>query len=106
MKPSALRIERLLVKVEAARPRRYCFHFDEVAEGRSARLALRARTKGFEPRGMGEEILPGPARCGLAEGAAQRRSALNARCWHKDAGWLAGHGWKSPHDNPRYRPLI
>jgi hypothetical protein len=34
MKPSALRIERLLAKVEAesrARPRRYCFHFDEVA---------------------------------------------------------------------------
>ena len=35
MKPSALRIERLLAKAEAelaARPRRYCFYFDEVAE--------------------------------------------------------------------------
>jgi hypothetical protein len=37
MKPSALRIERLLAKVEAelarsARPRRYCFYFDEEAE--------------------------------------------------------------------------
>jgi hypothetical protein len=37
MKPSALRIERLLAKVEAelacsARPRRYVFHYDEVAE--------------------------------------------------------------------------
>jgi uncharacterized lipoprotein len=35
MKPSALRIERLLAKVEAAcsaRPRRYCFYYDEVAE--------------------------------------------------------------------------
>ena len=37
MKPSALRIERLLAKVEAelacsARPRRYCFHEDEIAE--------------------------------------------------------------------------
>jgi hypothetical protein len=35
MKPSALRIERLLAKVEAelacsARPRRYVFYFDEV----------------------------------------------------------------------------
>ena len=62
MKPSALRIERLLAKVEAelacsARPRRYVFHYDEVAEAEAARLALRARTQGFEPRGMGEEIL-------------------------------------------------
>jgi hypothetical protein len=39
MKPSALRIERLLAKADAkaeaelaARPRRYCFYFDEVAE--------------------------------------------------------------------------
>jgi hypothetical protein len=35
MKPSALRIERLLAKVEAetrARPRWYAFHYDEVAE--------------------------------------------------------------------------
>jgi hypothetical protein len=45
MKPSALRIERLLAKVEAelvcsARPRT------------SARLALRARTQGFEQAGM------------------------------------------------------
>jgi hypothetical protein len=36
MKPNALRIERLLAKVEAelarsARPRRYCFYFDEEA---------------------------------------------------------------------------
>jgi hypothetical protein len=35
MKPSALRIERLLAKVEAeltcsARPRRYCFNEDEI----------------------------------------------------------------------------
>ena len=37
MKPSARRIERLLAKVEAGlacstRPRRYCFHEDEIAE--------------------------------------------------------------------------
>ena len=37
MKPSARRIERLLAKVEAelacrARPRRYVFHDDEIAE--------------------------------------------------------------------------
>jgi hypothetical protein len=41
MKPSALRIERLLAKVEAesrARPRRYCFHFDEVAEAEAQGL--------------------------------------------------------------------
>jgi hypothetical protein len=39
--PSALRIERLLAKVEAesrARPRRYCFHFDEVAEAEAQGL--------------------------------------------------------------------
>jgi hypothetical protein len=51
MKPSALRIERLLAKVEAelacrARPRRYCFHFDEVAEAEAQGLpyALVPRT--------------------------------------------------------------
>jgi hypothetical protein len=43
MKPSALRIERLLAKVEAdlacsARPRRYCFHPDEVAEAEAQGL--------------------------------------------------------------------
>ena len=38
MKPSALRIERLLAKVEAARPRRYCFHYDEVAEAEAQGL--------------------------------------------------------------------
>jgi hypothetical protein len=40
VKPSALRIERLLAKVEAesrARPRRY-FHFDEVAEAEAQGL--------------------------------------------------------------------
>jgi hypothetical protein len=43
MKPSALRIERLLAKVEAelacnARPRRYCFHEDEIAEAEAQGL--------------------------------------------------------------------
>jgi hypothetical protein len=43
MKPSALRIERLLAKVEAelacsARPRRYVFHYDEVAEAEAQGL--------------------------------------------------------------------
>jgi hypothetical protein len=41
MKPSALRIERLLAKVEAesrARPRRYCFYFDEEAEAQAQGL--------------------------------------------------------------------
>jgi hypothetical protein len=41
MKPNALRIERLLAKVEAesrVRPRRYCFHFDEVAEAEAQGL--------------------------------------------------------------------
>jgi hypothetical protein len=41
MKPSALRIERLLAKAEAelaARPRRYCFYFDEVAEAEAQGL--------------------------------------------------------------------
>jgi hypothetical protein len=43
MKPNALRIERLLAKLEAelacsARPRRYCFHYDEVAEAEAQGL--------------------------------------------------------------------
>ena len=43
MKPNALRIERLLAKVEAklarrARPRRYCFYFDEEAEAQAQGL--------------------------------------------------------------------
>jgi hypothetical protein len=43
MKPSARRIERLLAKVEAelarsARPRRYCFYYDEVAEAEAQGL--------------------------------------------------------------------
>jgi hypothetical protein len=57
MKPSGLRIERLLAKVEAelacsARARRYVFHPDEVAEAEAQGFALRARTQGFEPPGM------------------------------------------------------
>jgi hypothetical protein len=43
MKPSALRIERLLAKIEAelarsARPRRYCFYFGEEAEAEAQGL--------------------------------------------------------------------
>ena len=43
MKPSSLRIERLLAKVEAAlarsaRPRRYCFYYDEEAEAEAQGL--------------------------------------------------------------------
>jgi hypothetical protein len=43
MKPSALRIERLLAKVEAelacsARPRRYCFDEDEIEEAEAQGL--------------------------------------------------------------------
>ena len=43
MKPSALRIERLLAKVEvelarSARPRRYCFYEDEEAEAEAQGL--------------------------------------------------------------------
>jgi hypothetical protein len=43
MKLSALRIERLLAKVEAelarsTRPRRYCFYFDEEAEAEAQGL--------------------------------------------------------------------
>jgi hypothetical protein len=43
MKPSALRIERLLAKVEAelacsARARRYVFYYDEVAEAEAQGL--------------------------------------------------------------------
>jgi hypothetical protein len=43
MKPSALRIERLLAKVEAelacsVRPRRYVFHYDEIAEAEAQGL--------------------------------------------------------------------
>ena len=47
MKPSALRIERLLAKVEAefacsARPRRYCFYFDEESEAKAQGLPTRS----------------------------------------------------------------
>jgi hypothetical protein len=57
MKPSALRIERLLAKVEAelacsARACRYVFHYDEVAKAEAQGLPLRARTQGFEQAGM------------------------------------------------------
>ena len=43
MKPTALRIERLLAKVEAelarsARPRRYCFYYGEEAEAEAQGL--------------------------------------------------------------------
>jgi hypothetical protein len=56
MKPSALRIERLLAKVEAelarsARPRRYRFHEDEIAEAEAQGLPYM-----LVPR-MGEGIL-------------------------------------------------
>jgi|SRR5262245_13459678 len=54
---SALRIERLLAKVEAelacsARPRRYVFHYDEVAEAEAndARLSQKSSTRRFSKR--------------------------------------------------------
>jgi hypothetical protein len=66
------RIERLLAKVEAelacsARPRRYVFHYDEVAEAEAQglpyvlvprQLSREEWEKEYciEPRGMGEEI--------------------------------------------------
>jgi hypothetical protein len=70
MKPGAFRIERLLAKVEGAcnaRPRRYCFYDDEVAEAEAQGLpyVLVPRTLSLEewekeyciePQGMGEEI--------------------------------------------------
>ena len=47
MKPSARRIERLLAKVEAelacrARPRRYVFHDDEIAEAEAQPKVVRS----------------------------------------------------------------
>jgi hypothetical protein len=53
-----LRIE-LLAKVEAelacgARPRRYVFHYDEVAEAEAQDLPYVLAPQGFEPPGMGE----------------------------------------------------
>jgi hypothetical protein len=75
MKPSALRIERLLAKVEAEvvpPPRRYAFHPDEVAEAEAQglpyvlvpRMLSREEWEKkycVEPRGMGEEIRPAGA---------------------------------------------
>jgi hypothetical protein len=60
MKPSALRIERLLAKVEAefacsARPRRYCFYFDEESEAKAQGLPTRSYPRELS-RVMGEEI--------------------------------------------------
>jgi hypothetical protein len=67
MKPSALRIERLLAKVEAelarsARPRRYVFHYDEVAEAEAQGLpyVLAPRTLSLEEWEK-EYSLPAPA---------------------------------------------
>jgi hypothetical protein len=68
MKPSALRIERLLAKVEAehnarARPCRYVVYEDEYDEAIvSERLApaplLHPYAQSFEPRGMDREVQP------------------------------------------------
>jgi hypothetical protein len=79
MKPSALRIERLLAKVEAelacsAHARRYVFHYDEVAEAEAQRLALRARTQGFEQAGPATSDLCSGSRGGLG----QVRDLMNA----------------------------
>lgn len=62
MKPSALRIERLLSKVEAdlassARPRRYCFYFDEEAEAEAQRLPY-----ALVPRPLSRELTPAARR--------------------------------------------
>ena len=86
MKPSALRIERQLAKVEAelarsARPRRYCFYFDEEAEAKaslpesnkanvlscSTSLYICNRSNGPEasPDNTAFEILPMPTCRGL-----------------------------------------
>jgi hypothetical protein len=79
---SALRIERLLAKVEAesrARPPRYCFHFDEVAEAEAQGLPLRARTQGFEPRGMREEYSL-YVRCASESDRPSASQRTDARC--------------------------
>jgi hypothetical protein len=65
MKRSARRIERLPAKVEAesrARPRRYCFHFDEIAEAEAQGLPYVLVGMGEEilPRGSGRNRIPGP----------------------------------------------
>ena len=62
MKPTALRIERLLAKVEAelarsARPRRYCFYEDEIAEAEAQGLPYFLVPRELS-REVGEGILP------------------------------------------------
>jgi hypothetical protein len=70
-----------IVKLEqarGARARRYVFYFDEVAEGRSARLALRARTQGFEQPGMDGAVCKAMMRrsLGVACLSAQQRDGV------------------------------
>jgi hypothetical protein len=66
MKPSALRIERLLAKVEAelacsARPRRYVFHDDEVAEAEAQGLPYVLAPRVLSRREWMERYSPGGA---------------------------------------------
>jgi len=67
MKPSALRIERLLAKVEAEvvpppRARRYCFHFDEVAEAEAQGLPYVLVPRTLSPEEWEKKYsLPAPA---------------------------------------------
>src|SRR5258708_4569628 len=80
MKPTALRIERLLAKVEAecsARPRRYCFYYDEVAE---------AEAQGF-PYGLVPGELSGEKgeKKYCAAGAGERKKK-----WPPMGSWLNG----------------
>jgi hypothetical protein len=81
MKPSALRIERLLAKVEAesrARPRRYCFHPDEVAEAEAQGLPYVLVPRVLSREEWEKKYCQGPARCGLARavGGTVRPSAF------------------------------
>jgi hypothetical protein len=66
MKPSALRIERLLAKVEAelacsARPRRYCFYDDEVAEAEAQGLPYVLVPRTLSPEEWEKEYCHAPA---------------------------------------------
>jgi hypothetical protein len=63
MKPSVLRIERLLAKVEAkyhARPRRYCFYFDEEAEAKAQGLPYIIAPRVLSEQEWEKEYCQGP----------------------------------------------
>ena len=111
MKPSALRIERLLVKVEVelarnARPRRYCFYFDEEAEAKArVRRGDSHLAAGSGPRWRATSLFPTKQRRSKTPpgGVDRRGSGARPSGSIQVVGWRKRRAGRRPGPEPEAR---